>query len=390
MRPRPRAATSPPAITCPSGQYARSRLRAATSTITLTCPSGQHARSRLRAAVAGILGVTLALPVHAAPAPTEPQTEPQTSEAPPVDLPAHDQAEALRLFRAARALYNAGEYRQAALGFEASFAAAPSPEAAYNAALAHERVGDRVATLTWFRRYLTVARRDVDPSYPLAVQRVAELEARLGELTLRVDHPEAVREIRVNNVIVALDQFPLLLEPGRVDLRFIGARDDQVVDITSEVRAGGPATIHFPGFIPAPGPDPVPAPVIEPPRRPTAPRGPSGPDTLRRLFWTGAGFTGASAIAVGVLGGLTLRARSDYAATNVPMVPAGETAANQADQERFNDLRLATNVMIGVAAGLAVITLALGIVTLQQSRRLSSQARRGRLRLADSGLQVAF
>lgn len=373
----------------------RPRPRAATSIVTLTCPSGQQAR--LRAAIVGLLSSALALPVQAAPAPmgattgtpTEAQAEAPTT-ARVANLPAPDQAEALRLFRSARVLYNAGEYRQAALGFEDSYASAPSPEAAYNAALAHERVGDRVATLTWFRRYLTVARRDLDPSYPLAVQRVAELEARLGELTLRIDHPEAVREILVNNVVVALADFPLLLEPGRVELRFLGHRDDQVVDITSEVPVGGPVIIHFQGFVPAPGPKPEPRPVPEPPRRPTAPREPPGFRTLRGLFWTGTGFTGASAIAVGVLGGLTLRARSNYAATNVPMVPTGETAANQADQQHFNDLRLATNVMIGVAAGLAVITLALGIVTLQQGRRLRSQARRGRLHLTASSLQLAF
>ena len=382
----------------------RPRPRAATPIVVLTCPSGQHVRPHLRAAIAGLLSSALALPVQAAPAPTEATTgtpteattattgtpTEATTTAPVANLPAPDQAEALRLFRSARVLYNASEYRQAALGFEASFASAPSPEAAYNAALARERVGDRVATLTWFRRYLTVARRDLDPSYPLAVQRVAELEARLGELTLRIDHPEAVREIRVNNVVVALADFPLLLEPGRVELRFLGQRDDQVVDITSEVPAGGPATIHFPGFVPAPGPDPEPRPVQEPLRRPTAPRDAPGLRTLRGLFWTGTGFTGASAIAVGVLGGLTLRARSSYAATNVPMVPTGETAANQAEQQRFNELRLATNVMIGVAAGLAVITLALGIVTLQQGRRLRSQARRGHIRLTACSLQLAF
>ncbi len=374
----------------------RPRPRAATSMLVFTCPSGQHVHQRLRAAVAGILSGALALPVHAAPptdAPTPidaPPTIAAPDESPPAAAsPEVDQAEALRLFRAARALYNAGEFRQAAITFEASFAAARSPEAAYNAALAHDRVGDRVATLTWFRRYMAVARRDIDPSYPLAVQRAAELEARLGELSLRIDHPEGLREIQINGVVVPLAEFPLLLEPGRVELRFIGERDDQVVDIASEVPAGGPATIHFPGFVPTT--DPKPDPLPEPTRRPAAtPQDPDGPRTLRGLFWASAGLTGAGAIAVGVLGGLFLRAHRDYTTDYVPMIPLGETAANQADQARVNDLRLATNVMIGVAAGLSVITLALGIVTLQQGRRLRARTRTGRLRLAASGLQLAF
>jgi hypothetical protein len=91
-----------------------------------------------------------------------------------------------------------------------------------------------------------------------------------------------------------------------------------------------------------------------------------------------------------VLGGLTLRARSDYATAYVPTVPPDDYPANQAAQQRSLDLRLATNVMIGVAAGLAVITLALGIVTLQHGRRLRPRAHTGRLRLAASGLQLAF
>lgn len=65
--------------------------------------------------------------------------------------------------------------------------------------------------MTWFRRYLKVARRDSDPSYPLAVQRADELDARLGELSLRIDHPEGLRELRVNGTVVALEDFPELL-----------------------------------------------------------------------------------------------------------------------------------------------------------------------------------
>lgn len=377
MRPRPRAAHRP-----------------------VTWPRGQRVRQALAGALAGALALPVQLPAEAAqtPAEAEPEAEPEAptppdaaAQAPPAELaPAIAQAEALRLFRAARARYNLGEFRQAALGFEASFKAFPSPEAAYNAALAHDRVPDRVATLRWFRRYLAIARRDSDPSYPLAVQRAQDLSARLGELSLRIDHPESLRELRVNGVAVAVDAFPLLLEPGRVELRFIGERPDQVVDITSEIPAGGPATVHFPGFTSAPGSQPAPPPVVQLPRATVDPRAVPRHRALQRLLWAGVGLTSASAVAVGVLGGLTLRSRSDYIASQVPMVPIGEGAANQAAQAHFHDLRLATNAMSGVAAGLAVITLALGIVTLQHGRRLRASASAPRLRVASSGLQLAF
>jgi tetratricopeptide (TPR) repeat protein len=346
---------------------------------------------------AAALSTALALPAGAAP--PEARLAAPDPEAPVADaasVSAVDQAEALRQFREARVLYNAGQFEAAAEGFARSFAAAASPEAAYNAALAHEKIGDPVATLTWFRRYLERARKDSDPSYPLARARVEELRARVGELRVELRSRDAVRELRVNGEPVALDGFPRLLLPGPVTLRFLGANPGQVVDIASEVRPGETATIYFPGFAEAAPPQPRPPvarrdpPVVRPP----LPAGPTQRQkTLRALFWTGAGATLAGVATMSAFGGLALDRRSTYYALG-EACDRGEDCVDHDAREAYRlaaaRFGTATNVTVGVTAGLAAITLVIGIVALRESRLARTGNRAGRLQLTAGGLRVAF
>ncbi len=159
--------------------------------------------------------------------------------------------------------FNAGAYAEAARSFEASYAAAESAEAAFNAALAHDRAGGNLMTMAWFRRYLAFDTSSTDKGYPHALRRVEELRARLGELRLQVESREPVRAVLVNGEPVLLTDFPRLVEPGRVDVRLLGDRADQVADILVEVAAGGTWTIHFTGFARAAS-EPVPRPETPP------------------------------------------------------------------------------------------------------------------------------
>lgn len=355
-----------------------------------TWPSGQLNRS----ALVGLLCTTMLTPIRVAAQPPEPPPASPPADAPASPPPSPDppsaQAEALRLFREARVLYTAGQPREAALAFERSFAAAASPEAAYNAALAHDRADDPVATLTWFRRYLEIARKDTDPSYPLAVARIDELRDRVGELRVEIKQPDEVRELTVNGEPVPLDSFPRLVRPGPLALRFTGAAPGQVVDLASEARPGETATIYFPGF--ARQLDPVPAPIVrpEPPRDPA----PTPRNSLKIAFGLGAGLTGVGAVLIGVFGGLALREQRLYAEYPVCMngdCPEGydydEWQAHVPAAQRYE---VATNAMIGVTAGLAVITLALGIAALREARRPRPSTRAGRLMPAPGGLLVTF
>ncbi len=346
-------------------------------------PGGQVGRGLTCA-----LGLMLATPTHAAqsPSPSPPVTsdEPITpSRQVDPDPPPDGQDEAIRQFRAARDLYSAGAYAEAARGFEGSYAAAASPEAAYNAALAHDKTGDDLATMTWYRRYLATAPPE-DPSYPQAQQRATELRARLGELRLQLDSSEEIREIRVNGEAVMLADFPKLVPPGHVELRLTGAGTDEVADIPAEVAPGGTWTVQFTGFarpeLPASILRPMPR-VVRPDPRPVVPAPRVRP--LTALFWTGTGLTTTSAIAMGVLGGLVLRERAGYE-------DCGQTGTCREAGASFHRYQNATNAMVGVTAGLAVITLALGIAAMRDRRKTSREPAVGRVRVTLAGLQLAF
>lgn len=387
----------------------RRPLRPRPPATTITCPKGQV----LRPGLSVLLAMCVALPARAAPvapaepAPAEPATLPSRDASPaaesvvaeppttstPAEVPLSErQAEARRVFRLAKQQFNAGEFVQAARGFEASFAAAESAEAAFNAALAHDKAGDELMTMAWFRRYLAFDTSSSDKGYPHALRRVEELRARLGELRLQVDSSEPVRAVLVNGEPVSATDFPRLVEPGRIEVRLLGDRADQVADIPVEVAAGGTWTIHFTGFART---------AVEPAPRPTAPpvvRNDPPPDpalarrarVLRSLAWTGVGVTAASAIGMGVLGGLALGKKAAWddhlCDGNVCADQYDEAMTDAAAYHRYRD---ATNVMVGVTAGLAVITLALGIAALRARQKARDDAS-GRLRVTFAGLQLAF
>ena len=349
--------------------------RSRPSATPLCCPRGQVGRG-----LACALAMTLAAPAQAQMPATPPTAPPTALDTPPP--PPSGQDEAIRRFRAAKELYSTGAYAEAAEAFAASYAAAASPEAAYNAALAHDKVGDAVATMTWVRRYLATA-TTADPSYPQAQQRAEELRARLGELRLQLDSTDEIREIRVNGEVVALADFPRLVTPGRVQLRLLGAEPGEVADMPAEVAPGGTWTVQFTGFVKPTPLDPKPAPrpsVLRPHPTPTTP---ATRRPLAALFWTGTGLTTASAIAMGVLGGLTLRKHSDYP-------DCVQTDTCEGEQDSFLRHEKVTNVMVGVTSGLAVITLALGIAALRERRNTGRQPTNGRVRVTLAGVQVAF
>lgn len=376
----------------------RRPLRPLLPVTTFTCPEGQV----FRAVLCVLLAVGVALPVRAAlppvveAEPPAPGGEPASPDAPVTSAPAEvsrseGQAEARRVFRLGKQQFNAGAYAEAARSFEASFVAAESIEAAYNAALAHDKAGALLLTMAWFRRYLGYESSTTDNGYPHALRRVEELRARLGELRLQVDSPDLVRAVLINGEPILLTEFPRLVEPGRIEVRLLGDRADQVADIPAEVAAGGTWTIHFTGFARTPEPPPR---IATPPAVRSDPRPDPEAERRRRLLgglaWTGVGITAASAVTMGVFGGLALgkhAARDNFLCDDhVCEDQYAESEANDAAMRRYRD---ATNVMVGVTAGLAVITLALGITALRARSKVRDSGP-ARLRVTFAGLQLAF
>src|SRR5262249_34946241 len=68
------------------------------------------------------------------------------------DAPAHDanETQAEGLFRAAKAAFDGGDYRSAAVGFEAAQRIAPHPFTEFNAALAWDLGGDHIKAANLF------------------------------------------------------------------------------------------------------------------------------------------------------------------------------------------------------------------------------------------------
>lgn len=335
-----------------------------------------------RRVVAVVVCAALVLPGPAAARAQEPEASAQ--DEPPAEVGASDQAEALSHFREGSRLYKERRFHEAAEAFARSLAAVWSINAAYNMSLALDRSGDVAAAYAAYHGYLERAAAD-DQHRATAQARSEQLRAQLGEVLLQLDSPEAIREIRINGVVVARDAFPRLMVPGPLAVQFIGEAAGQVQEVRAEVRAGGTATIVFPGFprrevVPEPRPEPRPA---EPPpnlRRQRA---------LRAGFWTGLGLTATSGALIGVFGALTLdyewRREHLKESCGVPCDPAVPAAW----QRKFDGYHAATNAMIGVTVALGIAAIALGVVALRERPRRSA-ATRARLRWFGPAAELTF
>lgn len=292
--------------------------------------------------------------------------------------------EALAAFQRARERFQTGAYEEAAEAFLLSYRTLPSLEALVAAALAFERAGRLVAAAQTYREYLEfedddVARREE------ALAAYQGLRSRIGEVQVRVGNPAAIERLSLNGEELGLEDFPRLVMPGVVSLKIVGVGGSGR-EIDAEVRPGGTTLINIPdvALVSRPPPKTQVRPPVILDRPPPPARGPG----LKIALWSGVGVTAAAAVAMATLGGLALDARADYEAGLCPDAVCSDGASYPfAEEQRFYDLRAATNVMVGVSAGVAVVTAALGIALARQRSR-SRQA--GRVRLRGSAVVVAF
>lgn len=304
------------------------------------------------------------------------------ADAPPEGPP--DQAAALAHFRAGRRHYDERRYREAAAEFQKSLDAHWSIEAAYNMALSLDRAGDVVAAYAAYRDYLARAEPG-DKHRATAEAHSEQLRQRLAEVLLQLDSPEAIREIRLNGVAVDREAFPLITAPGPLAVEFIGEAAGQVQQVRADVRPGGTATIVFPGF-----PRAEPQPVVRPPPKPDEPPvDPRRQRALRAGFWTSAGLTAASGVAIGVFGAQALEAKRDrdnlMESCGVPCDPAFALGL----EDKLRTSRAATNVMIGATVAFGIAALALGVVALRERPRRTAETR-ARLRWLGPAASLTF
>ncbi|MBK7585609.1 MAG: hypothetical protein IPI67_36170 [Myxococcales bacterium] len=121
-----------------------------------------------------------------------------------------EKAAAREIFRAAEAAFSRGEYRAAALAFEAADERSPNGGAAYNAARAWEKAGDEPRAADAFERALRSGEL-VDARLADAQKRLAALSPRLGVLV--IDGPPKAR-VSVGSLEDAPAPRRLHLTPG--------------------------------------------------------------------------------------------------------------------------------------------------------------------------------
>lgn len=279
-------------------------------------------------------------------------------------------------FQQGKVKYSRGAYSAAADEFEQAFAAFPAEAALRNVAVSHERAGDDVAAAIAARRYLALPPCDgPDVDMPLCGSHRDELAASLASLMRRVVELQldvapgvTLRQIRINGRVTPREDFPLLVGPGRVDVELEGTAPGQQRQRVIEVRAGETQTISVTSFD-----EPIKVPGERNPPSGGAPR--QRGKWLRPAFWTGVALTSASLVAMGTLGGLTLaegrkyrRAVQEFNDNKPPDDAPDADLYPHAEERKFNRLQSATNVMIGVAAGLAMLTLVVGAVAFTRPR----------------------
>ncbi|MCB9566731.1 MAG: hypothetical protein H6710_05880 [Myxococcales bacterium] len=268
---------------------------------------------------------------------------------------------ALELFQHARQLYLDGEYAAAAREFRRSFDTLPSLEALVAAARAHAAAGDLLAGLDTYREYLSFEDDDAH-RHQEALEHYRELRLQVGEIALRVERPETIRAITLNGEAVELRDFPRQLVPGPIVLEIQREGLDTPRVIRAEVHGGETTVIELPAparvaTVVETAPPPI-EPPTEPPLRPPSPG-------LRIVFWSGVALSGVAALSMATLGGLTMREKRRFEEGLCSNIDGGGCADGASyphvAERRFAELRLATNIVVGVGAGIAVATLAIGL-----------------------------
>lgn len=273
-----------------------------------------------------------------------------------VSLPARARADDTRAsaaasFREAQAAFARRDYAAAAAAFEVTAKIAPHPATWLNAAEAWELRGDPARAAEDCDRALET------PNGTPEIR--AEAEKRLAHVARRVLTVD-VRGPRSKGVRIdddAVRPLPVLrrLAPGRHRLVLVDLATNAEEERELDGAAGEVRRIEIPEV----GPAPAPAPVAEAAPARAAPRAAGSGPPLGSWIAFGAG--AAFAVGAGVMGGITLGAKSTY-----------ERDPTKGTLDAFKTDRLVTNVLV---SGAVVAVAAGAVLWLVAPRAAAASAR---------------
>lgn len=286
-----------------------------------------------RASGAAVVGVLALVAVFAAAAGAQPAAPP----------PASSTADAPALFEQGVAATDRGDFAAGLRAFEAAYALNPLPDTLYNIAMCRMALEDWVGAANTFRDYVAVRGGRLPPDEQAEFDRLqAELMPRIGRLAITVGQPGAV--VSIDGVALGAAPLPawVAVAPGR---HTVAAQKDGFERASSVVDAAPGQLLDVPLVLVAVSATP------EPPG-PSAVRPPPSAAPLSPWFWTSVAVGGAAAVGMAITGGLALKYKDDYAATDYTDGGLHDTAA---------DLGLATDVLLGVALAGAAAALIVGL-----------------------------
>jgi hypothetical protein len=321
-------------------------------------------------------------------------------------------------------LYQNGRYAEAAVEFERSYAAVAAAATLYSVAPSYERAGKPVEAVRALERYLALPdcpdgppeERPIDCTQqrPLAEQALAEQRRRVGELVIALGDGVKLREVRVAGRTVPLEDFPLVLLPGTVDVEVFGLKPDERRSRPAYITPGETFTLYVapfdaevarrpPTVTPIEG-DPVDELRLERRQR-----------QLQTTFWVGTGLTAAAGVALAVTGGLGRYHQQRFNIEKCPskcweMNADGTPKRDAAGQIIYLDrpypenhedalarYKPVANAMLAVTIGIGVATALVGAFAFRKRDREQASARAGtgervraRVRLGGSGLVVRW
>ncbi|MEM9453084.1 MAG: hypothetical protein AAGF11_02815 [Myxococcota bacterium] len=348
-----------------------------------------------------------------------------TTEADPTTLSPEELAQrqlqakieqAIEHYKEGQRLYSNGRYGEAAVEFERSYAAVPAANTLYAVALAFGRAGKTVEAVRAFERYLELPdcsqwapdERPIDCTAQRseAERNLVEHRGRVGELTLKIAEGVELREVRVAGRTVPIDDFPLLMLPGTVDVELFGMGPDDRRTRPAYITAGEVYEVYV---------APWKVDVVDEMSNPGGDLGRDDPQRQKRqkrrlkaVFWSGVGLTGASGVVMAVMGSL---ARYHFQRFDIEKCPPqcyelnddgtpvtgpdGELVALDrpyplGHRNAFERYQVVTNALIGVTVGLAVSTALVGVFAFRKREPTPSGRARVRVHVGAPGLLVRW